>query len=36
MIISDTGGVPDKILAVDEWGGGRRNEVEIDDGWCSA
>lgn len=33
MIISDTG-VPDKHIAVDEWGS--ETMLKLDDGWCSA
>ena len=33
MIISDTG-VPDKHIAVDEWGG--ETMLRLEDGWCSA
>lgn len=33
MIITDTG-VPDKHIAVDEWGG--ETMLRLDDGWCSA
>lgn len=33
MIISDTG-VPEKHIAVDEWGG--ETMLRLEDGWCSA
>ena len=33
MIISDTG-VPDRYIAVDEWGG--ETMLRLEDGWCSA
>lgn len=33
MLITDTG-VPDKFIAVDEWGG--MTMARLDDGWCSA
>jgi len=33
MLITDTG-VPDKYVAVDEWGG--MTMARLDDGWCAA
>ena len=33
MLITDTG-VPDKFIAVDEWGG--MTMARLDDGWCAA
>ncbi len=33
MLITDTG-VPDKFIAVDQWGG--MTMARLDDGWCAA
>ena len=33
MLITETG-VPDRFIAVDEWGG--ETMAQLDDGWCAA